>query len=327
MEEQEILSSLRAHLARYQEAASIRPGTADVGVDPSRIDMLSAEVWNSNNAVGRLNPRNPGVMNRAIQALKKTMQRSLSWYTRPLQDFHVNVARAIEEHGRAINAFQPTIVALQEAVRTVELATQEQQSPYVQLFRGLSPVVDIGCGRGEFLDLLKHAGVDAYGVDSDPVACNAARCKGLTVLQSDLLDHLRQLPERSLGGIFSARVIEYQPSNVALEFISLCAKRLKPDGLIIIETINPESEFPVGRNSRIDPSHLRPVYPEIMKSMLDSNGFRETRICVLAPRVAEASDAVGEDGTLAGADDRGDIFSTAISVSRAQAYAAIARRA
>jgi 2-polyprenyl-3-methyl-5-hydroxy-6-metoxy-1,4-benzoquinol methylase len=327
MEEQEILSTLRARVARYQEASSNRPGTADIDVDPPRIEKLSAEVWNASNAVGRLNPRNPGLLNRVIQALKKLMQRSLSWYTRPLQDFHSSVAQAIEEHGRAINSFQPTIVALQEAVRTVELATQEQQSPYVQLFRGLSPVVDLGCGRGEFLELLKQSGIDAYGVDSDPAACNAARRKHLTVLQDDLFDHLRQLPERSLGGVFSARVIEYLPSDLRLELISLCAKRLKPDGLIIIETINPESDFPFGRNSRIDPTHLRPVYPEIMKSILDSSGFREARICILAPRVAPLATLTEQVGGSANAGDAVDVLSAAASLSGAQAYAAIARRA
>jgi len=327
MEEQEVLSTLRVHVARYQEAASTRLGITGLGVDPSRIDALSAELWNSINAVGRLNPRNPGLLNRAIQALKKLMQRSLSWYTRPLQDFHSSIAQAIEEHGRAINSFQPTIVALQEAVRTVELATQEQQSPYVQLFRGLSPVADLGCGRGEFLELLKQSGIDAYGVDSDPVACNAARRKHLTVFQADLNDHLRQLPERSLGGVFSARVIEYLPSDLRLELIGLCAKRLKPDGLIIIETINPETDFPFGRNSRIDPSHLRPVYPEILKSILDSSGFREPRICILAPCVAQVANAAEEVGALANADGGIDVLSMATGVSRAQAYAVIARRA
>lgn len=322
MEEQEILSALKAHVARYQDAACNEPHTAR-SVDHSRIDRLSTEVWNSSNAVGRLNPRNPGLLNRAIQALKKLMQRSLSWYTRPLQDFHSSVARAIEEHGRAINSFQPTIVALQEAVRTVELATQEQQSPYVQLFQGLSPVVDLGCGRGQFLELLKETGIDAYGVDSDHLACAAARNKHLNILQGDLFDHLRQLPERSLGGIFLARVIEYLPSHLHLELVTLCSKRLKPDGVIVIETMNPDSDFPFGRNSSIDPSHFRPVYPEVLKSLLDSSGFRESRICILAPRVA----SVAKGGDQVGASaNGGSTFPVAIPVSGAQAYAAIARR-
>ncbi|MFZ0313147.1 MAG: class I SAM-dependent methyltransferase [Candidatus Korobacteraceae bacterium] len=327
MEEQEILSTLRAHVARSQEATSTRLGASGTAVDPSRIDTLSAEVWNSSKAVGRLNPRNPGLLNRVVQGLKKIMQRCLSWYTRPLQEFHGDVARAIEEHGRAINSFQPTIVALQEAVRTVELATQEQLSPYVQLFRGLSPVVDLGCGRGEFLELLKRSGIDAYGVDSDPVACAAARNKYLTVLQDDLFDHLRQLPERSLGGVFSARVIEYLPSSRRLDLISLCATRLKPGGVMVIETINPESDFPFGRNSRIDPSHLRPVYPEILKSMLDSGGFRDARISILAPCVARVANDTEESSAMTHADDGADMRSIAPGVSGAQAYAAIARRA
>jgi O-antigen chain-terminating methyltransferase len=68
----------------------------------------------------------------------------------------------------------------------------------VQPFRGLSQVVDLGCGRGEFLELLKQSGIDAYGVDSDPVACNAARRKHLTVLQADLFD---QYTARQCNGL------------------------------------------------------------------------------------------------------------------------------
>ncbi|MGA2905963.1 MAG: methyltransferase domain-containing protein [Candidatus Korobacteraceae bacterium] len=336
MEEQEILSVLKAHVARYQEAASNEPGTASP-VDHSRIDRLSAEVWNSSNAVGQLNPRNHGLLNRLVQAFKKVVQRSLSWYTRSLQLFHGSVAHAIEEHGYAINSIQnqllqlksdqPAIVALQEALRSTELATQEQQSPYVQLFRGLSPVVDLGCGRGDFLELLKESGIDAYGVDSDQLACAAVRSKHLNIIQGDLFYHLRQLPERSLGGIFLARVIEYLPSHLHLELVSLCSKRLKPDGLIVIETMNPDSDFPFGRNSRIDPSHLRPVYPEVLKSILDSSGFRESRICILAPRVASLTKGRDRDGVSANGGNGVEMFPAATPVSGAQAYAAIAWRA
>ena len=162
---------------------------------------------------------------------------------------------------------------------------------------------------------------------STPILSPAIRPAGRTstVLQADLFDHLRQLPERSLGGVFSARVIEYLPSDLRLELISLCAKRLKPDGLIIIETINPESDFPFGRNSRIDPTHLRPVYPEIMKSILDSSGFRKPRICVLAPRVADVVNVADTVGILADAEAGVDALAVATGVSGAQAYAAIAR--
>ncbi len=187
MDDEEVLSALRAQVARIRNAGSddrsslpaqvvvsrldhsaageIPAAVGDLshagegktgealpkvpGGDQSRIAQLSAEVWNSNCAVGRVNPRNPGLLNQVIQVFKKLMQRALSWYTRPLQDFNGAVARAIEEQGRAINSvrefqarlahaveeqgrainsIQTAVLGLQEARRTAELPSQEQPS-------------------------------------------------------------------------------------------------------------------------------------------------------------------------------------------------------
>lgn len=327
MEEQEVLSTLRAHVARYQTGSSGEPGGAKSSVDPAVIEGLSAEVWNSSNAVGQLNPRNAGLLNQAIQSLKRILQRSLNWYTRPLQVFNRNIAQAIEQHGRAINSIQrqildlPTVIALDEALETARLATQEQQSPYVRLFGDLSPVVDLGCGRGEFLELLKDAAIESYGVDSDPAACEVARRRLLTIVEGDLFQHLRQLPERSLGGVFSARVVEYLPVHMQAELVALCSSRLKPGGRIIVETINPDSDSPFGRNWRLDPGHTHPVYPEILLSILESNGFRDSRICILAPHVVSLA-GNGEAPAHSGNGRGGEMVAVA-RVTGAPAYAAI----
>lgn len=330
MEEQEVLSTLRAHVASYQAGSSNEAGTK-VAIDPRAVEELSAEVWNSSNAVGQLNPRGPGLLNELIQSFKKIFQRSLGWYTRPLQLFHRNVAQAIEQHGQAITSIQrqllalPTAVALEEAFEAARLATQEQQSPYLQLFHGASPVADLGCGRGEFLELLKNSGIEAYGVDSDPAACEAVRRKHLTIIQGDLFQHLQQSPERSLGGIFAARVIEYLPPHLQATFIALCSSRLKPGGRIVIETINPDSDTPFGRNWRLDPSHLQPVYPELLRSILESNGFRDAEICVLAPHIVRVAN--GGEGLVHSDNGRASEIVVAPGVMGAPAYAATGTRA
>lgn len=330
MEEQEVLSTLRAHVASYQSRSSNESGTK-ASIDPRVVEELSAEVWNSSNAVGKLNPRSPGLLNELIQSLKKVLQRSLGWYTRPLQVFHRNVAQAIDLHGQAINSIQrqlldlPTAVALDEAFESARLATQEQQSPYIRFFHGLSPVVDLGCGRGEFLELLRDAGIESYGVDSDPSACEAARRQRLTIVEADLFQHLKQLPERSLGGVFSARLIEYLPPHQQSEFVALCSSRLKPGGRIVVETINPDSDSPFGRNWRLDPSHLHPIYPELLRSILESSGFHDSQICILAPHVVSVANS-GEVGMHSG-NGRGGEIAVQPSVASAPAYAAIGTRA
>lgn len=358
MDEREILLNLRAYVGRHQSFGpdDERPAQlrADVSsIDLSNISRLSTEVWASREAVGQLNPRNSGLLNQLAQAFKKVLQRSLSWYTRSLQAFHLNVARAIEEQGTAINSIERSLArledellkvqsdipaiersnraseneVLQESLRVAELAIQEQQTPYVELFRGLSPVVDVGCGRGEFLELLKENGIVAYGVDSDRTVCEVVRRKLLKVVEGDFFEHLQHLPDRSLGGIFSARVIEYLPTHQQVELIALLSRKTKPGGLAVIETMNPESTLGFGRNSRLDPTHLHAIHPELLKSVLESNCFGDVKICSLAP----------VEGLLPPATDSGDFFDNAELCRRLlpgatirqvgiQAYAAVARR-
>jgi SAM-dependent methyltransferase len=335
MDEQEILAILRTHVARTQGDGAGRPPSANDAVPTTRVDFsqleqLSAELLRLRSRVGQLNPRNGGFVNRVAQAVKKLVQRSLSWYTRSLHDYHDGVNHALDYHARAIASLQKQIQnqggglaeALREALRTARRATQEQQAPYAALFRGLEPVLDLGCGRGEFLELLKEEGVPAFGVDSDGLACEDARHRSLNVVQADLFDYVSELPDRSLGGLFSSRLIEYLPMHLQSELVKLCSDKLKPAGLLVIETLNPDSEFPVGRNAHVDPTHLGAVYPEVLRSMLESCGFEDIRICVLAPQevhVAAAPGAGKAEKHVGGAPSSRDF-------GQAPAYAAIARR-
>ena len=338
MDEQEILAAFREHVARSQSKGSNGQPDASAPVhancvDQSQLEHSSAELWRLRNRVGQLNPRSPGFLNRAAQAFKKALQRSLSWYTRSLHEYHDGVNQAMECHAHAITALQQQILQLggglpeflQEALWTERRATQEQQVPYVQLFRDSSPVLDLGCGRGEFLELLQKEEISAYGVDSDHRACEEARQKFLKVVEGDLLEHLAQVPDRSLGGIFCARVLEYLPTHLQAKLVSTSAAKLKPGGRLVIETMNPDSEVPFGRTSHIDPSHLRAIYPEVLKSMVESSGFDHCSVCVLAPQPVCV--AAGSDSSTPPYDN--DSRDQSISVgqlSRAPAYAAIARR-
>jgi SAM-dependent methyltransferase len=336
IDEQQILAVLREHVARSQNGpALLNSGDARLHiyrVDVPKLEQASAELWRLHGGVGRLNPRNAGLVNRAVQALKRCLQRSLSWYTRSLLDYQDGVNRTVENHAAAIASLQQQILdlggglpeVLQETLRSARRATQEQLAPYAQLFRGRSPVLDLGCGRGEFLELLQQEGVSAYGVDSDHRACEEARRCSLKVQEEDLLDHLMQVAESSLGGIFCSRVLEYLPQHLQAELVVLCARKLKADGLLVIETVNPDSDFPFGRNAHIDPSHLRALYPEVLKSTVESNGFHECSIYVLAPQPV-CPVGIGDTSMISAKDGSGNGIAPA-NLLRAPAYAAIAHR-
>src|SRR6188472_231332 len=118
---------------------------------------------------------------------------------------------------------------------------RERQRPYVDDFRGAAPVLDVGCGRGEFLGLLREAGIEARGVDADADMVAFARGAGLDVVQADAVAYLEGLDDGSLGGVFAAQLVEHLPPAALLRLLQLAARKLRPGGLLVAETINPLS--------------------------------------------------------------------------------------
>src|SRR5262249_53939455 len=111
---------------------------------------------------------------------------------------------------------------------------------YLPKFQGHAPVLDIGCGRGEFLEMMRDAGIEALGVDLNQQSVAHCRQKGLQVEQADLFAYLRELPDRSLGGVFCAQVIEHLPPASLPELIRLASEKLLTDGLLALDTPTPE---------------------------------------------------------------------------------------
>lgn len=145
--------------------------------------------------------------------------------------------------------------------------------PYVDRLRGRGEVLDLGCGRGEALEVFRSAGLPARGVDASAAMVEHCREKGLSVDQGDLMDALKREPEGSLGGVVSFHVIEHLPATVLDRLIRLAWRALAPGGLLILETPNPLSLVVAARNFWIDPTHLRPVHPDTLVHLLRSTGF------------------------------------------------------
>jgi SAM-dependent methyltransferase len=173
-------------------------------------------------------------------------------------------------------------------------AIRERQRPYVDDFRGNAPVLDIGCGRGELLGLLREAGVDARGIDADADMVAYARGEGLEVEQADLVEHLGQLDDGSLGGIFMGQVVEHLPAGTLVRALELAAAKLRPGGLLVAETINPLSPLAL-RSYFADLTHAQPLVPETLELLARQAGFAETELRFLnqpADRLTEPDDPV-----------------------------------
>ena len=173
--------------------------------------------------------------------------------------------------------------------RGSEAEIRTRQEIYIPFFRDLAavrekrgPVLDAGCGRGEFLELLKREGIDALGVDSNRAMVARAVEKGLRVEAGDLFENLRARADRSLGGFFAAQVVEHLPVDSLAELLNLVRKKTRNGGGIVLETINPESVYAM-KFFWNDPTHVRPVPASTLEMLARAAGFSETEIRFLSP--------------------------------------------
>ena len=184
----------------------------------------------------------------------------------------------------------PDYFAFESKMRGSTDHVRRAQRAYVEDFLDAAPVLDVGCGRGEFLELLRDAGVEARGVDAAADMVAYARGAGLDVEQADALEHLAGLAEGSLGGIFLAQVVEHLPPGALFRLLELAHTRLRPGGLLVAETINPLSPLAL-RNYFADLTHAQPLVPDTLAQLARHAGFGEPEIRYAnAPEPAEGVD-------------------------------------
>lgn len=157
---------------------------------------------------------------------------------------------------------------------------------YGELLVQSSPVVDLGCGRAELLRRLRELGVDARGVDSDPSMVLEARNDGLEVEQADALTWLAEQPDGSLGSIIATHLVEHLQLDDLVRLLELAATRLRPGGVLVAETPNPESLIVLGNSYVMDPTHVRPIHPSLLTFLLEGAGFRDVRLAFYSPAEA-----------------------------------------
>jgi O-antigen chain-terminating methyltransferase len=173
-------------------------------------------------------------------------------------------------------------VAFEERFRGDSEELRGRLGDYLPYFHGRAPVLDLGCGRGEFLELLRDAGVDAKGVDGNREMIHACRDKGLDAAVGDIVDHVAALRSGETGGIFAAQVIEHLPPGLIRKFLADCYRALRDDGRLVMETVNPESVVAFVAFYR-DLTHQKPLHPETLDFMLRAVGFREVETRYASP--------------------------------------------
>lgn len=186
-------------------------------------------------------------------------------------------ARAAEAlDGAVYTAFERRFRGSPEEIR-------ERLAEYVALFAGAAPVAELGCGGGEFLLLLREAGIAARGVEQNPRYAAACRELGLDVELGDLLDFLRSREPGSLGGVFAAQVAEHLAPARLVEALRECHRALRPGGLLVLETVNARSLFALLEVFHRDLSHERPLHPETLSFLAAAAGFSDVRVETRSP--------------------------------------------
>jgi SAM-dependent methyltransferase/glycosyltransferase involved in cell wall biosynthesis len=166
-----------------------------------------------------------------------------------------------------------TYRSFEDIFRGSEDFIRERQRPYLELLAGREPVLEFGCGRGEFIDLLREQGVTYVGVDRDEGMVRRCREKGHTeVVQGDGIAYLAGVADGSLGAIFSAQVIEHLPYEMLLRLLTLARAKLREDGLLIAETVNPHSPAAL-KTFWVDLTHQQPIFPEVALALCRDAGF------------------------------------------------------
>ena len=168
-------------------------------------------------------------------------------------------------------------VALEDHFRGAESVIKERQASYLPYITSTvsvdAPLLDIGCGRGEWLAVLKDNNIAASGIDSNIACIDDCKSKGLSVVQADLLDALRQTPEHSLGAVTMFQVMEHLPFPVLVETFRLTLRALKPGGVLIAEVPNAKNLRVSAGTFWIDPTHQRPLFPELLQFLARELGF------------------------------------------------------
>ncbi|HWW86787.1 MAG TPA: class I SAM-dependent methyltransferase [Vicinamibacterales bacterium] len=186
-------------------------------------------------------------------------------------------------HGDPDSSDDFKYVAFEDTFRGSPEQIGDKLTAYVPLFRSTSGVVDLGCGRGEFLLALEGAGISARGVDINQEMVAICRERDLNVVHGDALSFLSRLEDNSIGGIFAAQVVEHFEPGYLVKVLDEASRKLKPGAPIVVETINPACWLAFFSSYIRDLTHVRPIHPETLQYLLTASGFERVEIRYAAP--------------------------------------------
>ena len=174
-------------------------------------------------------------------------------------------------------------VGFEDRYRGSREEIRSRLAQYLTCFEGASDVLDVGCGRGEFLELLRERGIRARGIDLNPDMVAQCRQAGLDVEEADALAYLDALEDGSLGGLVAAQLVEHLRPGYLVRWLETAFHKLRPGSHIVLETINPACWAAFFNAYLRDITHTQPLHPDTLRYLLTASGFSRAEIRFVSP--------------------------------------------
>jgi SAM-dependent methyltransferase len=224
-----------------------------------------------------------GVTQQAAMTMKRELGRVVAGRTRDIAagTSDVKAAPAGAAFAPALDAYK--YVGFEDQFRGSQETIRARLESYLPYFDGAGDVLDVGCGRGEFLDLLAARGIRARGLDLNHEMVELCRARGLDVTEGDAVSHLEGIADASLGGLFAAQVVEHLQPAYLLRFLDVAYHKLRPGAAIVLETLNPACWTAFFDSFIRDITHVWPLHPETLRYLVLASGFSSARIEYRSP--------------------------------------------
>lgn len=266
------VNALADDVAKRQESMSARE---------ARLEARLAELAAAQDQIRAV----AGIAQQAAMAAKREMERLLATPNGPTPNSQEtpNTQRPTNAERLAVALDSYKYVEFENQFRGSQETIRARLESYLPYFANASDVLDVGCGRGEFLDLLKGRGITARGLDLNHEMVEVCRARGLDVAENDAVSYLEGLADRSLGGLFAAQVVEHLRPEYLLRFLELAHHKLRPGSPIVLETLNPACWVAFFESYIRDITHAWPLHPETLRYLVLASGFTSARIVYRSP--------------------------------------------